>query len=154
MEISESYGGLSFLPQSFLVSIFVGEATRTSLRARPEGGGVSRGGFIPSPAGRIASFTNLSRMTPADVDRHKNSDRHARNLKKYGRTVGSRGPPPVIVCEEIEEYRQAALAVVEREDAVLEVGCCRARRSHGWVTPREICRLPAARPLLFQTHTY
>jgi len=32
-EISESYGGLSFLPQSFFVSIFLGEATRSSLRA-------------------------------------------------------------------------------------------------------------------------
>eukprot|EP00980_Cylindrotheca_fusiformis_P030097 scaffold24364_cov132-Cylindrotheca_fusiformis.AAC.2 len=33
MEIAESYGGLSFLPQSFLVSVFLGEATRASLRA-------------------------------------------------------------------------------------------------------------------------
>jgi hypothetical protein len=33
-EISESYGGLSFLPQSFFVSVFLGEATRASLRAR------------------------------------------------------------------------------------------------------------------------
>lgn len=33
-EISESYGGLSFMPQSFFVSVFVGEATRASLRAR------------------------------------------------------------------------------------------------------------------------
>ena len=31
--ISESYGGLSFLPQSFFVSIYIGEATRASLRA-------------------------------------------------------------------------------------------------------------------------
>jgi hypothetical protein len=33
LEIAESYGGLSFLPQSFMVSVFLGEATRTSLRA-------------------------------------------------------------------------------------------------------------------------
>ena len=33
LDISESYGGLSFLPQSFLLSVFVGEATRASLRA-------------------------------------------------------------------------------------------------------------------------
>uniref|UniRef100_A0A7S3VB24 Uncharacterized protein n=1 Tax=Chaetoceros debilis TaxID=122233 RepID=A0A7S3VB24_9STRA len=33
LEISESYGGLSFMPQSFFVSVFVGEATRGSLRA-------------------------------------------------------------------------------------------------------------------------
>jgi hypothetical protein len=32
-DIAESYGGLSFLPQSFLVSVFLGEATRTSLFA-------------------------------------------------------------------------------------------------------------------------
>lgn len=33
LDISESYGGLSFLPQSFLVSVFLGEATRASMRA-------------------------------------------------------------------------------------------------------------------------
>ena len=33
MDIAESYGGLSFLPQSFLVSVFLGEATRASLKA-------------------------------------------------------------------------------------------------------------------------
>jgi hypothetical protein len=33
LDIAESYGGLSFLPQSFLVSVFLGEATRASLRA-------------------------------------------------------------------------------------------------------------------------
>jgi hypothetical protein len=32
LQIAESYGGLSFLPQSFLVSVFLGEATRSSLR--------------------------------------------------------------------------------------------------------------------------
>lgn len=33
LQIAESYGGLSFLPQSFLVSVFLGEATRSTLRA-------------------------------------------------------------------------------------------------------------------------
>jgi hypothetical protein len=33
MDIAESYGGMSFLPQSFMVSVFLGEATRSSLRA-------------------------------------------------------------------------------------------------------------------------
>mmetsp|Transcript_25806 Transcript_25806/g.55526 ORF Transcript_25806/g.55526 Transcript_25806/m.55526 type:complete len:2059 (-) Transcript_25806:9-6185(-) len=33
-EISDSYGGLSFMPQSFFVSVFLGEATRSSLKAR------------------------------------------------------------------------------------------------------------------------
>ena len=32
LEIAESYGGFSFLPQSFLVSVFLGEATKQSLR--------------------------------------------------------------------------------------------------------------------------
>lgn len=32
LDIAESYGGLSFLPQSFLVSVFLGEATRGSHR--------------------------------------------------------------------------------------------------------------------------
>ena len=32
LEIAESYGGLSFLPQSFLVSVFLGEATKSSLK--------------------------------------------------------------------------------------------------------------------------
>lgn len=32
-EVSESYGGLSFLPQSFFLSVFLGEATRSTLRA-------------------------------------------------------------------------------------------------------------------------
>ena len=34
LEISESYGGISFLPQSFFVSVFVGESSRASLRSR------------------------------------------------------------------------------------------------------------------------
>ncbi len=33
LDISESYGGLSFMPQSFFLSVFVGEATRASLRS-------------------------------------------------------------------------------------------------------------------------
>lgn len=32
LDIAESYGGLSFVPQSFLVSVFLGEATRASMR--------------------------------------------------------------------------------------------------------------------------
>lgn len=35
-EVSESYGGLSFMPQSFFLSVFLGEATRSSLRAPAE----------------------------------------------------------------------------------------------------------------------
>lgn len=42
MEISESYGGLSFLPQSFLVSVFLGEATKASLRVEQSRRGKER----------------------------------------------------------------------------------------------------------------
>ena len=43
MDIAESYGGLSFVPQSFLVSVFLGEATRGSLRvADPKKVGADR----------------------------------------------------------------------------------------------------------------
>jgi hypothetical protein len=34
MDMAEAYGGLSFLPQSFLVSVFLGEATRASLNSK------------------------------------------------------------------------------------------------------------------------
>ena len=37
LEIAESYGGFSFLPQSFLVSVFLGEATKQSLRVSNAG---------------------------------------------------------------------------------------------------------------------
>lgn len=94
-EISESYGGLSFMPQSFFVSVFLGEATRSSLRAaiinqddehnemnleavnierrtalstlRQRKFGVSFrvndddvDNFIMSPAGRVASMSDLA----------------------------------------------------------------------------------------------
>ncbi|GMI05550.1 hypothetical protein TrVE_jg1864 [Triparma verrucosa] len=58
MDISESYGGLSFLPQSFLVSVFVGEATRKSLKAE-QLREVKEGEVVLSPAGRIASYTDF-----------------------------------------------------------------------------------------------
>jgi hypothetical protein len=50
LEIAESYGGLSFLPQSFLVSVFLGEATRKSLRATAS----------KPPKSKRSSFTSKS----------------------------------------------------------------------------------------------
>lgn len=41
-EVAESYGGLSFMPQSFFLSVFLGEATRSSLRAPVEGNAGSK----------------------------------------------------------------------------------------------------------------
>ena len=85
-EISESYGGLSFMPQSFFVSVFLGEATRSSLRAssvtsekknvseaemkvgnrsalsmlrRQQSPTFDSEGFIMSPAGRVASMNEF-----------------------------------------------------------------------------------------------
>jgi hypothetical protein len=97
-EVAESYGGLSFMPQSFFLSVFLGEATRSSLRAPVENNFDNEHEhidadanasmidkrtvlaklrrrrmeenfrmsdednelFIMSPAGRIASMTNIS----------------------------------------------------------------------------------------------
>ena len=42
LEISESYGGISFMPQSFFVSVFLGEATRASLRSRSHGDNIQK----------------------------------------------------------------------------------------------------------------
>ena len=52
LDISESYGGLTFLPQSFFVSIFVAEATRSSLRAGDVNNTVSRSNIKSSWSNR------------------------------------------------------------------------------------------------------
>jgi len=70
LQIAESYGGLSFLPQSFLVSVFLGEATRSSLRASSKtvGGSqirsrLSRGGSsIETPKMRGKRTSTLSKL--------------------------------------------------------------------------------------------
>ncbi|GMI16022.1 hypothetical protein TrLO_g2083 [Triparma laevis f. longispina] len=76
MDISESYGGLSFLPQSFLVSVFVGEATRKSLKAEQLREGKD-GEVVLSPAGRIASysdFRNILDALSADADTEEDEE--------------------------------------------------------------------------------
>lgn len=63
LDISESYGGLSFMPQSFFVSTFLGEATRASLRARSNTC-VEESPFI-SPSieqNRNSSYTTLQNL--------------------------------------------------------------------------------------------
>jgi len=57
LQIAESYGGLSFLPQSFLVSVFLGEATRSSLRVPPKKGGTKS-------RTRSSRFTVSSNVSP------------------------------------------------------------------------------------------
>ena len=63
LDISESYGGLSFLPQSFFVSVFVGEATRASLRSwvEPRMKHQERT-CIPWPAVKSTRATTLSTL--------------------------------------------------------------------------------------------
>ena len=96
-EISESYGGLSFMPQSFFVSVFLGEATRSSLRAatgtndnvnNPEkeakvGLSMLRRqlspkfdseGFIMSPAGRVASLHDFAKVQSNQNLQHSTCD--------------------------------------------------------------------------------
>jgi hypothetical protein len=74
LEIAESYGGLSFLPQSFFLSVFLGEATRTSLRAsrtqlsrttrrsKSENRGRLAQASAHSAAGRRSNLSTLSRL--------------------------------------------------------------------------------------------
>lgn len=59
LEIAESYGGLSFLPQSFLVSVFLGEATRSSLKASRQ---VRR-----SSSSSVTSIRNASSNRPSTI---------------------------------------------------------------------------------------
>lgn len=68
LEIAESYGGLSFLPQSFFLSVFLGEATRTSHRSlynvsRPASRKMSRKSSSASRSGMSASFAQSSRRS-------------------------------------------------------------------------------------------
>ena len=59
MEISENYGGLSFLPQSFLVSVFLGETTRSSLRvAYNNRSAVSQSNYLSTPTERHIRISN------------------------------------------------------------------------------------------------
>mmetsp|Transcript_48110 Transcript_48110/g.143636 ORF Transcript_48110/g.143636 Transcript_48110/m.143636 type:complete len:242 (-) Transcript_48110:84-809(-) len=55
--------------------------------------------------------------TPEEIERHKTSTRHKRNLFLLS------SASKVVVCEEVGEYREAAKGLVQREDYVLEVGC-------------------------------
>jgi len=55
--------------------------------------------------------------TQEEIERHKTSARHKKNLLLLS------SASQVVVCEEVGEYRAAALALVKPEDNVLEVGC-------------------------------
>jgi len=52
-----------------------------------------------------------------EVVRHKISARHKKNM------LALAGTSELVVCEEVGEYRAAALQLVSKQDVVLEVGC-------------------------------
>lgn len=55
--------------------------------------------------------------SPEEVERHKTSARHKKNLMALD------GASEVVVCEEVGEYRAAAQTLVREDDDILEVGC-------------------------------
>mmetsp|Transcript_31732 Transcript_31732/g.62349 ORF Transcript_31732/g.62349 Transcript_31732/m.62349 type:complete len:245 (+) Transcript_31732:57-791(+) len=55
--------------------------------------------------------------TAEELARHKTSVRHRKNLHQLSNA------PQVVVCEEVGEYRSAAVGLVNAKDNVLEVGC-------------------------------
>jgi hypothetical protein len=103
LEIAESYGGLSFLPQSFLVSVFLGEATRTSLRA---------------------SLQKRKRMREK---RRSQSKMTARSLMKAGRRMPTltnlrrRRPMKEGRLKQVPEYGGPGFTPAERAAALREV---------------------------------
>eukprot|EP00930_Biecheleria_cincta_P005839 TRINITY_DN10679_c0_g2_i1.p1 TRINITY_DN10679_c0_g2~~TRINITY_DN10679_c0_g2_i1.p1 ORF type:complete len:263 (+),score=50.68 TRINITY_DN10679_c0_g2_i1:171-959(+) len=55
------------------------------------------------------------RCTPEELARHKASNRHARNMLRHS-------AKEVVACEEVSEYRAAAMALLKPTDLVLEIG--------------------------------
>lgn len=55
--------------------------------------------------------------SPEERARHKTSTRHKKNCQQLARLS------EVVCCEEVTEYRAAALGLVTKDDYVLEVGC-------------------------------
>lgn len=77
LEIAESYGGLSFLPQSFFLSVFLGEATRSSLRASKLRPSILSKRFIASGRSLNRSLKN-SNMATAPNGRRSSSSTFSR----------------------------------------------------------------------------
>jgi len=78
-EIGENYGGLSFLPQSFLVSIFLGEATRGSLST------------LSAPATSVSCDGHGSDDYDSDSDDDERDRR--RKMKKVQSSINLVPPP-------------------------------------------------------------
>jgi hypothetical protein len=81
-EISESYGGLSFMPQSFFVSVFVGEATRASLRARGTRGSddINKDHLKPSDSWQTDKVSNESALHSLRKSRQVSSHENLQRL--------------------------------------------------------------------------
>ena len=78
LEIAESYGGLSFLPQSFFLSVFLGEATRSSLRASKLRPSILSKRFIASGRSLNRSLCKNSNMATAPNGRRSSSSTFSR----------------------------------------------------------------------------
>lgn len=61
------------------------------------------------------AIIGVGKCTPEEIERHKASNRHARNMLRHS-------AKEVVACEEVSEYRAAAVALVKSTDLVLEVG--------------------------------
>jgi hypothetical protein len=80
-EIAESYGGLSFLPQSFLLSVLLGEATRTSHRV------VRKVQSCPVKPPRASLESKLaSRSVGVDKNRRSSGSSTARSISSLRST--------------------------------------------------------------------
>lgn len=55
------------------------------------------------------------RCTPEELARHRASNRHTRNMLRHS-------AKEVVACEEVSEYRAAAVALLKPTDLVLEIG--------------------------------
>lgn len=78
LEIAESYGGLSFLPQSFLVSVFLGEATRTGMRVSQTQSKKTKSQLRPSIDASIGRSSPRRQPTLSRLRRRRSS--HLENL--------------------------------------------------------------------------
>lgn len=97
-------------------------AGRSSGRKRREGEGEEKTAAVDSGRRKRDVLCECGVMlpkscTPEEKLRHQASNRHRSNMLKLGNAS------QVVVCEEVSEYRAAALSLVKPDDYVLEVGC-------------------------------
>ncbi|CAE8592850.1 unnamed protein product [Polarella glacialis] len=101
---------LIFAVLGFIAGLFLAEARA---RRRREAESTERGkrNGVVCECGAIIQ----GKCTPEEIARHRMSNRHARNMLRHS-------AKEVVACEEVSEYRAAALALVTSSDLVLEVG--------------------------------